>query len=102
VDKCWCCSWGAHDHEASPSGANHEEEPTVGPKDIIPYNPLEDRGPVYLQFERMVLNQLHELNVFQHALHNYYNEIFNALDYQIHDIHDLLTSFQTRNDSQDD
>ena len=24
---------GAHDHEASPSGANQEEEPTVGPID---------------------------------------------------------------------
>ena len=27
---------------------------------------------------------------------------FNVLDGQIHDIHDLLTSFQTRNDPQDD
>ena len=27
---------GAHDHEAGPSGANQEEEPTVGPMDIIP------------------------------------------------------------------
>jgi len=54
---------GAHDHEAGPSGANQKEEPTVGPIDLIPYNPLEDRGPVYSHFERMVLNQLHELNV---------------------------------------
>jgi len=27
---------GAHDHEAGPSGANQEEEPTVGPMDLIP------------------------------------------------------------------
>ena len=31
--------------------------------DLIPYNPPEDRGPVYSHFERMVLNQMHELNV---------------------------------------
>jgi len=93
---------GAHDHEAGPSGANQEEEPTAGPMDLIPYHPLEDRGPVYSHFERMVLNQLHELNVSQHEHHNYCNERFNALDYQIHDIHDMLHSFQTRNDPQDD
>jgi len=40
---------GAHDHEADLSGANQEEEqePTIGPMDIIPYNPLKDRGLVY-------------------------------------------------------
>ena len=70
--------------------------------DLIPYNPPEDRGPVYSHFERMVLNQLHELNVSQHEHHNYCNERFNALDGQIHDIHDMLHSFQTRNDPQDD
>jgi len=84
---------GAYDHEAGPSGANQKEEPTVGPMDLIPYNPLEDRGLVYSHFERMVLNQLHELNVSQHAHHNYCNERFNALDGQIHDIHDMLHSF---------
>jgi len=31
---------GAHDHEVGPSGANQEEEPTTGPMDLIPYNPL--------------------------------------------------------------
>jgi len=93
---------GAHDHEAGPSGANQEEEPTARPMDLIPYNPPEDRGSVYSHFERMVLNQLHELNVSQHAHHNYCNERFNALDGQIHDIHDTLNSFQTRNDPQDD
>jgi len=81
---------GAHDHEAGPSGANQEEEPIVGPMHLIPYNPPEDRGPVYPHFERMVLNQLHELNVSQHEHHNYYNERFNALDGQILDIHDML------------
>jgi len=84
---------GAHDHKASPSGATKEEEPTIGPMDLIPYNLPKDRGLVYSHFERMVLNQLHELNVSQHAHHNYCNERFNALDGQIHDIHDLLTSF---------
>jgi len=93
---------GAHDYEVGPSGANQEEEPTAGPMDLIPYNPPEDRGPVYSHFERMVLNQLHELNVSQHEHHNYCNERFNALDGQIHDIHDMLHSFQTRNDPQDD
>jgi len=83
-------------------GANQEEEPTAEPMDLIPYNPPEDRGPVYSHFERMVLNQLHELNVSQHEHHNYCNERFNALDGQIHDIHDMLHSFQTRNDPQDD
>jgi len=38
---------GAHDHEAGSSGANKEEEPTAGPIDLIPYNLLDDRGPVY-------------------------------------------------------
>jgi len=56
---------GAHDHEAGPSGTNQEEEPTAEPMDLIPYNPPEDRGPVYSHFKRMVLNQLHELNVSQ-------------------------------------
>jgi len=92
----------AHDHEADPSGANQEEEPTAGPMDLIPYNSSEDRGLVYSHFERMVLNQLHELNVSQHEHHNYCNERFNALDGQIHDIHDMFHSFQTRNDPQYD
>jgi len=93
---------GAHDHEAGPSGANQKEEPTVRPMDLILYNPLEDRGPMYSHFERMVLNHLHELNVTQHEHHKYCNERFNSLDGQIHDIHDMLHSFQTRNDPQDD
>jgi len=62
---------GAHDHEVGPSDANQEEEPTTGPVYLIPYNPLEDRGLVYSHFERLVLNQLYELNVSQHAYHNY-------------------------------
>jgi len=93
---------GAHDHEADLSGANQEEEPTVGPMDLILCNPSEDRGLVYSYFERMVLNQLHELNVSQHAHNNYYNEIFNVLDGQTHDIHDMLNSFQTINHPQND
>jgi len=93
---------GAHDHEASSNGVNQEEEPTARPMDLIPYNLPKDRGPIYSYIERMVLNQLYELNVFQHAHQNYCNERFNALDDQIHDIHDMLNSFQTRNDPQDD
>ena len=93
---------GARDYEVGPSGANQEKEPTVGPMDLIPYNPLEDKGLMYSHFKRMVLNQLHELNMSQHAHHNHCNERFKILDGQIHDIHDLLTSFQTRNDPQDD
>jgi len=89
---------GAHDHEASSSGANQKEEPTTGTMDLTPYNPPKDRGHVYSHFERMVLNQLYELNVSQHAHHNYCNERFNALDGQIQDIHDMLNSFQTIND----
>jgi len=54
---------GAHDHETSPSGVNQEEKPTVGLMDLIPYKPPGDKGPVYSHFERMVLNQLRELNV---------------------------------------
>ena len=81
---------GAHDHEVGPSSANQKEEPTAGCMDLIPYNPLEDRGPEYSHIEMMVLNQLHELNVSQHEHHNYYNERFNALDGQILDIHDML------------
>ena len=34
----------------NPSGANQEEEPTAEPMDLIPYNPPEDRGPVYSHF----------------------------------------------------
>jgi len=54
---------GARDNEAGPSGENQGEEPTGELMDIIPYNPLEDRGPMYSQFDRMVLHQLHQLNV---------------------------------------
>jgi len=41
---------GAHDHEAGPSGANQEEEPTVGPMELVPYNPPDDRGHMYSHF----------------------------------------------------
>jgi len=95
---------GANDHEVGPYGTNQEEEkkPTTGPMDIVSYNPPKDRGLMYSQFERMVLHQLHELNVSQDAHHTFCNGRFNDLDGQIHDIHDLLTSFQTRNNPQDD
>jgi len=36
------------------------------------YHPQENTGPVYSQFERMVLNQLQELNMSQNAHYVYY------------------------------
>ena len=53
---------GANDHEAGTSGGNQgEDEPQ--PMAIELYNPLENTGPAYSQFERMVLNQLQDLNM---------------------------------------
>ena len=40
---------------------------------------------MYSQFERMVMNQLHELNVSQNVHHNFYNERINNLNGQIHE-----------------
>jgi len=53
---------GENDHEAGTSGGNQEEnEPQ--PMAIELYNPLENTKPAYFQFERMVLNQLQDLNM---------------------------------------
>ena len=53
---------GANDHKV---GANQDEEDAFDPKPmaIETYHPLEDVDLTYSQFERMVLNQLQELNV---------------------------------------
>ena len=59
---------GANDHEGGTSGGNQgEDEPQ--PMAIELYNPLENIRPTYFQFERMVLNQLQELNIAQNAHH---------------------------------
>lgn len=44
---------GAKGHEVGPSGANQEDvdEPTTKPMEIVPHNPLEERGPTYFPFE---------------------------------------------------
>ena len=48
---------GANDHEAGTSGGNQEED-EPHPMAIELYNPPENTGHTYSQFERMVLNQL--------------------------------------------
>ena len=58
------------------------------------YNPLENTGPAYSQFERMVLNQLQDLNMAQNAHHAYCTTRFQDLDDQLHNVHDLLVSFE--------
>jgi len=59
---------GANDHEAGTSGGNQgEDEPQAMAIEL--YNPLENIGPAYSQFERMVLNQLQDLNMAQNAHH---------------------------------
>jgi len=44
--------------------------------DLIPYNPLEDSGHAYSSFKRVVLDQIHELNVAQDEHHNCTTRIF--------------------------
>jgi len=75
------------------------DEPSAKPMEISPYNPLEDRGPTYSHFERLVLHQLRELNMSQEAHHSFCNEKFHDLDDQIHDIHGLLTSNHNRDNN---
>jgi len=61
---------GANDHEAGTRGGNQGvDEPQ--PVAIEIYNPPENIGPTYSQFERMVLNQLQDLNMAQNAHHSY-------------------------------
>jgi len=73
---------GANDHGAGPSGENQDEEDTsnLQPLAIEIYHPLDDTGLTYSQFERMVLNQLQELNVSQNAHHAYYTTRFQDFD----------------------
>jgi len=60
------------------------------------YNPLENTGPAYSQFERMVLNQLQDLNMAQNAHHMYYTTRFQDLDDQLYNVHDLLSNVYNR------
>ena len=100
-----------HEDEAGPSAPHQEEDeaPQGEPMEIIPYNPPEDRGPAYSDFERLVLQQFHNLQMSQAAHHDYCATRFNHLDNQIHDIHDEIhglrdqfSLFQTQNNPQDD
>jgi len=64
---------GANDHEAGTSGANHGEDDAFDPYPmaIDIYQPPKNIGPADSQFERMVLNQLQDLNMSQNAHHAY-------------------------------
>ena len=86
---------GANDHEAGTSGGNQEEDEPQ-PMAIELYNPLENTGPTYSQFERMVLNQLQDLNMAQNAHHMYCTTKFQDLDDQLHNVHNLLSNVYNR------
>jgi len=66
------------------------------------YHPLEDTGPAYSLFERIVLNQLLELNVSQNAYHAYCTTRFQELDDQIHNVHDLLFNVYNKDNPRND
>jgi len=72
---------GANDHEIGTSGGNQrEDEPQ--PMTIDLYNPPENTRPAYSQFERIVLNQLQDLNMAQNAHQAYCTTRFQDLDAQ--------------------
>ena len=85
----------ANDHEAGTSGANPGENDPQ-PMAIEIYQPLENTRPTYSQFERMVLNQLQDLNMAQNAHHAYFTTRFQDLDDQLHNVHDLLSNVYNR------
>jgi len=86
---------GANDHETGTSGGNQEEDEPQ-PIAIELYNPLENTGHTYSQFERVVLNQLQDLNMAQNAHHMYCTTRFQDLDDQLHNVHDLLSNVYNR------
>ena len=92
-DQCANIEVGANDHETGTSGGNQDEDEPQ-PMAIELYNPHENTGPIYSQFERMVLNQLQDLNLAQNAHHAYCTTRFQDLDDQLHNVHDLLVSFE--------
>ena len=86
---------GANDHEARTSGGNQGEyEPQ--PMAFELYNPLENTRLTHSQFEKMVLNQLQNLNMAQNAHHAYCTTRFQELDDQLHNVHDLLSNVYNR------
>ena len=92
---------GANDHEIGTNGGNqddHEPQPMA----IELYNPLENAGPAYSQFERMILNQLQDLNMAQNAHHAYCTTRFQDLDGQLHNVHDVLSNVNNRDNSRNE
>ena len=86
---------GANDHESGTSGGNQkEDEPQAMAIEL--YNPPKNTGPAYSQFERMVFNQLQDLNMAQNAHHAYNTTRFQDLDDQLHNVHDLLSNVYNR------
>ena len=86
---------GANDHEAGTSGGNQEKDEPQ-PMEIELYNPPKNTGHTYSQFERMVLNQLQDLNMAQNSHHMYCTTSFQDLDDQLHNVHDLLSNVYNR------
>jgi len=66
------------------------------------YQPLENIGPTYSQFERMVLYQLQHLNIAQNAHHAYCTTRFKDLDGQLHNVHDLLSNVYNKDNPKDE
>jgi len=85
---------GVNDDEVGPNGVGQDSCPsgaTLFIANLIPYNPPEDRGLAYSPFERVVLNQLHDLNVAQDDHHKFCNARFQYLDEQITKVHPHLS-----------
>jgi len=66
------------------------------------YQPPENTKPTYSQFERMVINQLQDLNMAQNAYHAYCTIRFQDLDYQLHNAHDLRSNVYNRENPMDE
>ena len=92
---------GANDHETGTNGGNQDEDEPQ-PMAIELYNPLENAGPAYSQFERMILNQLQDLNMAQNAHHAYCTIRFQDLDGQLHNVHDVLSNVNNRDNSRNE
>jgi len=89
---------GTNNHKVGTSGANQGEDDAFDPQPMAIgiYQPLENIGPAYSQFEKMVLNQLQDLNMSQNAHHAYYTTHFQDLDDHLHNVHDLLSNVYNR------
>ena len=112
VDNTWVTendvvvnAWvGAHDHEAGLSRVNQAKEDAFVHElmAIEFYNALVEIGPTYSNFERLVLDQLQELNVSQNEHHAFFTKRFHDLDDQIHNVTDLLSTFYNRDNPRND